>query len=217
VPQGSPLSIRELVQLFIAPSEYFAAPRRLRVTPQVWIAAYLTGITVVMNRIDVNLTKADFSIASPFTTMLAGSWMNYWIFVVLAGGLGAWYAWFLGGWWYQVRLRWSGARDVAAPDARAVYVYQDFVESAPWIVVTLVQFYVYPNYAVAWSADELWSSTVIVFMIWSCATSYKAAVSGFSVSRWKARLWFLILPLVFYSVTMGVTGMLYAMLGGAEP
>jgi hypothetical protein len=208
----SPLSLEGLRQLFLSPRAYFANPQRLLATPEVWGVAYLTGVVYAMNRVDVNLMKADLGRAPPLASWISDSWSHYWVFVLVSGAVCAWVIWYLGGWWFRMRLRWSGATEVDRRNTRAVYVYQDFVESAPALLVALVQLAMFPNYGAAWSEDEIWSSVTLIFVIWSCVTSYKAAVAGFEVTVWKARLWFLVLPLVAGAMAFGVVGAMYSLL-----
>jgi hypothetical protein len=70
--------------------------------------------------------------------------------------------------------------------------------------------HLFPNYEAAWHADEFWTSIVIIFAFWSCITSYTAVTSVFSLSLWKARVWFLFLPIAVYAASIGAVAALYA-------
>jgi len=83
------------------------------------------------------------------------------------------------------------------------------------ILAVVIQTLVYSNYGEAWAADEMWSSIVLVFIFWSCVTSYKGAKAAFAVTGWKARLWFLIIPVAVYVVALGVLGFAYSALESA--
>lgn len=211
----SPLSMSALADLYLRPSRYFANPAWLTKGPEFLAIAWIGGVTYMMNRVDTNIMKADLGSSgsgSALATWLTGSWFRYWFLVLGVGLVSAIFVCYLGGWWYRMRLNWSGATEVQPEHARAVYVYQDLVVSAPIILAAIVQTLVFPNYMEAWRSEEMWSSLLLVFIVWSCITSYKAVNAAFAVTRWKARIWFLILPLVLYVVVLGVVGAFYAML-----
>jgi len=73
-----------------------------------------------------------------------------------------------------------------------------------------VQTVAFANYRDAWASDEAWSGLLVIFIVWSCIASYKAVRAAFAVSKWKARLWFLIVPLGFYLTVGVVIGVMYA-------
>lgn len=212
---SSPLSATSIGQLLFQPSRYFSEPQFLGKTPELWLVAWLTGISFTIGRLNKNLIKAELGAqdGGGLTALLGESWVTLWVFVLSFGVLNALILFYLGGWWYRKRLEWSG---VSAPDrdlSRQVYVYQNLVQSAPALVLLAVQTLVFRSYSEAWEAEEYWSSIILVFVFWSCAASYKAARSAFSAGRWKARLWFFILPLTVYVVALGMLGTLYALLG----
>jgi hypothetical protein len=210
----SPLRPSSLVALLLRPREFFANIVALTKRPEAYLVAWITGTSYVMDRIDTNIMKAELggtrSGWQAFGPWLSESWVHYWCFVLGVGILDGWTFWYIGGWWYRKRLNWSGDGKANPDRVRATYVYQDLVGSGPAILLVLVQTVVFANYGEAWRAEELWSSLIIVFIFWSCVTSYKAART-FDVVRWKARLWFLFLPIAVYIVGFGLVGALYAL------
>lgn len=213
----SPLSVTCIGQLWFYPSRYFSNPISLGKKPELWFVAWLTGISYTIGRVSATFTKAELgtrSAWSEFGPWLSESWLNFWVFVLGFGVLNAFILFYLGGWWYRKRLEWSG---VSTPDrdlARQVYVYQDLVQSAPTLVLLAVETIVFSNYREAYGTDELWSASSLVFVFWSCWTSYVAATTTFQLSKTKARIWFLVLPVLLYVVTLGVIVTLYAVLTG---
>jgi len=205
-----------LVSLLLTPRAYFAHPDLLRDRRGILIAAVLSGFAGAMDRIDQKLVRADLSNqgmgeANHMTSWVLQSWMNYWILVVGAGLIGSVFIWYIRGWWYRKRLEWSGAGEVAPDDARSVAVLQDLVYVLPTILLALIQTATYSNYAAAWEASDVTGTLVLIFVFWSCWTSYCAATTVFTVQKSKARFWFLILPLAFYVVILGVVTMLISM------
>jgi hypothetical protein len=169
-----------------------------------------------MDRIDNKMMKAELgksrSSWEAFGPWLTESWTHYWAFMLCIGLISGLFLWYFGGWWYRLRLKWSGATDIEKTIPRAIYIYQNFVAAVPIIIVTIIQTFVFSNYYEAWVADESWSSVAIIFIFWSCITSYIAASTLFNLTKWKARLWFLILPISIYCIAFGAIAAIYVML-----
>jgi hypothetical protein len=92
-------------------------------------------------------------------------------------------------------------------------VYSAFVLYGPLILITLIQTVAYPDFRSAWAAEDLiaylGSVVVVAALVWSVVVSYLGVVTKFNVTRWKARLWFLIFPFIFYGLALiGVLALL---------
>ncbi|OYY50022.1 MAG: hypothetical protein B7X95_00660 [Methylophilaceae bacterium 17-44-8] len=214
----SPLSPSQLVDLYFRPKKYFSNTHDLDHQSALFISAGLMGIAGAMGRIDKKIIQAELGHASKgwesTASWLLSSWLNYWLVVVAAGLIGAVFLWYIGGWWYKVRLNWSGAVEPSSILARRVYTLQELVLAGPTVLLTLIQTALFSNYLEAWRADEFWSSSILLFAFWSCWTSYVAVTTTFQVSKLKARIWFLVLPILLYVVVLGVIGTLYSIFGG---
>lgn len=125
------------------------------------------------------------------------SWVGFWLWVLAAGALGGLFLWWVGGWWYRVRLRWSGAENPDARLARLLFVYASFVFAGPKVAATVIQTAVYPDYATAYATEDWFSLAPFIFLFWSISTSYLGVRTLFQVTRWKAQVWFVVLPLVY--------------------
>ncbi len=204
----SPLWPQHLVDVFLRPTRFFSSQLALGKTPYLVLVTWCYGIASAMDRIDQELLRAEFGRARPgwevWGPIVTQSWSGYWGFVLAAGVFSGLFLWWLGGWWYRVRLRWAGDPSPDARRARLVYVYSSFVCAGPVIVLALLQTVAFENYAAAWNADEFYSSMLVIFLFWSLATSYLGARALFHVSRWRAQLWFLVLPAGLYVVALGV-------------
>jgi hypothetical protein len=216
-PPRSPLSLPALRELYFKPSRFFSRGTELMKRPEAVIVGWLVGISNALDRIDINMLRADVGSSPAATETIADApWTFFWLSVLLVGAVGGWIFWYVGGWWYRVRLRWSRAYEPSHELARAVNAYQVLVMAVPMILAVLVQTFFYGNYAEAWRSEEMWSSVVLLFIPWSCVTSYVAATTAFKALRARAALWFIAVPLVFYMILMvGLAG-LYVMMGGAE-
>jgi hypothetical protein len=201
---------RALVLLFTRPTYLFTHVAALTQGRMFLVLAYCSGVAAAIDRLDQTMMKADLTGRAGLSA-IAGSWPGLWLFVLAVGFVYAAFVWWICGWWYRVRLGWSGAESPDPFTVRVVYVYQDFIQSAPSILIVVAYTLSFASYQEAWASEEVWSTLLLVFMVWSCVTSYKAARAAFSVQKWKARFWFLILPLVVYFIVIVAVGALYAM------
>lgn len=204
-----PLSWRALGRLFVKPSVYF---RSVDLHAGVaWFGAlWLLGIASTIDRIDQNLLRADLGAArsgwSSLGPAVTGSWVTFWVFAVFAGLIGALFIWFIGGWWYNLRLRWSGATEFDKREGRLVYVFANMAHAIPTLAYTLAATAVYSNYLLAWQADDWWWAFLLIFPFWAVVVSYKGVRAKFQTRATPARIWFLILPMLLYALVLGALG-----------
>jgi hypothetical protein len=204
----------DILDLFFRPKRFFEG---VDLDRRWWYLTLLllVGISTASGRIDSNLMRADLgrprSGWEDFAPLLTESWVGYWLFVLAAAVLSAVFYWYVRGWWYKVRLRWSGAE---APDprvARLVLVSASLVASAPVVAFLLADTVSFPDYQTAWSSEGMASSVLLVFPFWSLYASYRGARTRFDVAKWRARIWFFILPFLMYTVSFGIFAVLYAL------
>ena len=204
----------QLFDLFLHPRRYFSKTRALEQYGPL-APVLLMGLAGAMDRIDKQLVKVELGRANKSwetaASWLSGSWWNYWLAAILAGLVWALFLWYVGGWWYKKRLQWSGAIEPSSTLARRVNAMQTLVIAGPTVLLALIQTVVYSNYIEAWRADELWSSAILLFLFWSCWTSYVGATTAFVVKKSRARLWFLLFPVLLYAVVIGLVGAVYAL------
>ena len=214
---GRVFSAQSLITLLLRPRAFFADRSVLRDRTGILIAAALVGVSNAMDRIDQNMVKADLRQSGgggtdSFTTWIVSTWATYWGMMLVFGMFSAVLTWYLRGWWYRKRLEWSGAVDVAPEEARSIATLPNLVYVLPILAWSVLQTFIYRNYAEAWQATDAAGMLILVFLFWSCRTSYCAATTVFTLHTNKARFWFLILPAVFYLLAMGVFTTLYLML-----
>lgn len=196
---GSPLHPTNLFVLFTHPSRFFSNHSWLAGRFELIAVTWLAGILAVQDRIDMKLLSSG---TADLAHNLGNSWSSYFGFSIFMGIISAVLLWFIAGWWYQVRLELSGAKSVPIKHARAVYQYQNLVQTLPSLVFIVIISMQYPNYLAYWYEDPgLSAMLLLLFPFWSCFTSYRAART-FSVSKSKARVWFFVLPVLFYTVVL---------------
>ncbi len=208
-PESSPLLPKNLFNLLFHPKYFFTKQVGYGQTPYLIFVTICFGILAVIDRIDSQLIKADFRNGSSPTNDLyaniAEHWMAYWIVILIFGILvSAPFIWHIGGWWYTMRIKWSGVKNPDSFNAKLIYVYSSFIISFPTIILTVYYTITYSNYLEAFSADDFLGLIYLVLPFWSLGISYKGVISLFDVKRSKARLWFVIIPSVFYIFAMGI-------------
>lgn len=209
------VSVADLGALFLWPKRFFR-DRDLDVRSWFLTALLCSGITTASGRIDQNLMRADLSQPrvgwDEFAPVLLDSWIAYWLFLLGVGVVSAALYWYVGGWWYRVRLRWSGDANPDPRMARLVMISAAFVMSAPQLAYSLLETASFPNYGAAWESESVLPAFLLIFPFWSVYASYRGVRTRFSVTRWRARIWFLILPVLVFAVAFGVIALLYAMM-----
>lgn len=215
-PEPSPYWPRHLFNLFLRPTDFFKGQLALGKTPNIIIAAWTLGMSGIIDRIDTQIMKAELSDNQTkwnILHLLLDNWLNMWGIVLISGAVTGYFYWLIGGWWCQLRLKWSGAPSPDARLARLLIIYSSFVYSAPAVLVLLAQTFMYSNYLEAYSSDHPITFAVLLTLFWSVVTTYKGATALFPVKRGKALLWFVILPILFFLFLVGGFGFLYAVLG----
>ena len=199
-PIPSPLSPSRLRDLLLRPTAFFTSPA-LTKRPELLIAAWIVGVATMLDRLDLRLLASELTSGGAVWKSIAyAQWPFFWVAAILLGGTQAIFVWWIGGWWYRVRLELCGAVDPDPLRARAVYTYQNLVADAPTIVVVIVYSLVYANYMAAFEAEEFWSALALPLAVWSFFTSYFGATTAFTISRVKAAIWFVVLPMLFYTL-----------------
>jgi len=197
-PVASPLLPGPMASLFLRPRQFFSGHLALGSTPYVVFVTYACGLAFSADRIDSRLMRTDLGGSAPLIVNVAESWPLYWATVLGFGLISALLLWSIGGWWYRVRIKWSGHADPDAKQARLVFIYATFVWALPAILASVIASLIYPSYLAYWNADQAWSAVLMIFPFWSCVVSYLGVTAVFQMSKWKARIWFLILPLLLY-------------------
>lgn len=178
------------------------------------VVAWISGVSSVIDRVDQRLVRADLKGGGNGMGAIEESWYAFWALALGAGLVWACWNWWVGGWWYRMRLAWSGASDTDPRKARLVYTFAGFVVNMPAVLYTIAQSLTYPNYRAAWNADSGWSLLIMACLLWSTVVSWRAVLAAFPVRPTRALWWFLILPITFYSILLGVLGALLSVADG---
>lgn len=198
-PTESIASIKRLVQLFVRPKQFFSDFKILN-RDSTYIFAYFAAMYAFMDRMDSQLIKTQVLTGGNLEKYdwLINTWIKYWGFTAIASIFIAFFIWFVYGWWYEMRLKWSGVKNESSELIRQVNAMQLCIVAIPVLLITLVQTFLYESYEAAFLAPEIYSGLIVLFfLVYSCWVSYVAVKTVFNANKF-ALFWFLILPLVVY-------------------
>lgn len=220
-PAGSPLWPRHLVDIFVAPRRFFSGQLALGERPYFLAVLYCFGVASTLDRLEMRiqqnlLTQELRGAPRPaweFIEPFASNWAYFWAYGLAGGVLAAALIWWIGGWWFKIRVGWSGAQNPDPRKARLVYIYASVVWVAPYLALTLGESLAFENYLAAWRSESLWPVLFLIFPVWSAIAGYKGVMTLFEVKRGRAIFWFAVLPSAAYVLFLGGLGTFFYFLG----
>lgn len=198
-----------LLDLFFSPRSFFNKTIVEGKNLYLKIVTIIVGIAATMDQVDQEMLKIQGGKQSAIA-VVTQTWWAYWAFCIGLGIISSFFIWYFGGWWYRKRLEFSGAESPDPFKARYIYIYASFIHSAPSVIAALIFTSLYSNYIEAYTKDSFLGIVVVVFIFISLITSYIGASTVFVLSKWKARLWLIVLPAIFYLLIIGALGFLFA-------
>lgn len=201
-----------LFHLFLFPKQFFSYFDSMATPFATAYAAIIVGIADACSSISDQLTKQEFTGRTRVPPFVVESWRNYWLVCVGAGLVSAVLFYHLGGWWYRRRLIWAGDPNPNKSLAKRVYMFTCLVPALPFLILTLVDSATYATPLEADREGGWWWLAMLVLVFWSSNVSYQGVRVLFQTTCWRARTWFLFLPLTFYGAMLGGF-MLLAILG----
>jgi len=154
------------------------------------------GLASVLDRLEWNALSGKAA---------AATWAAYWGSALGMAILGGPLRWFVGGWWFRMRLLLSGAVDPDADQARRISALSDLIWMVPTIVRALVVSFRYATPAAAAASSDGEATWLLVFLAcWSIYVSYRGAAASHPLERGKALVWFAILPALLLLAIMGL-------------
>jgi len=187
-------------ELLLRPERYFEARLRPDNPAIPWLVISVCGLARGIDSLDTRILMGTLATDSPLLTTWAGLWGG----LLGAGVMSGLLMWLVGGWWYRMRLLLSGASDVNKRKARIVYTHAALVVAVPSVSWMAIVTFLYPNYSAAFAETPL--AFALMFLApWSAWVSYRGARHCFDVRPGRARVWFLILPLILYGAVFGAS------------
>ncbi len=199
-PEWYPAS-RWFFDLLFRPRRFFSHVPQMHWPTLTVLCFTIVGISAAIGRLEQKMGQPNSQAAN----LLAQTWTSYWIFILLAGAMSALIYYALGGWWYGVRIGWSGGHATDKKLVRRVYVFAAMIHAVPTLVVTIAESLAYktPDEAYVY-ADSLFYMLLLLFPFWAAIASYRGVRTVFAVQRIRGLIWFIVLPSIIYSLAIGV-------------
>lgn len=209
----SPFNPSHLVNLFLDTRTFFEPAAALGKQGYLAIACWIIGTSIAINRLEQQLVKAELGSLDINLNIfeLILKWPVFWPLVLSLGLLAGWLLWYVGGWWFRLRIKFSGDPNPDPRMSRLVMVYAGLVSAIPHIAFVLWWTLLYENYLIAYAQDLFLTVVIYAFSFWELFSAYRGVRTLFAVDRWRARLWFIILPALLYLTTFGLVAIIFAL------
>ncbi len=191
-------------KLFFNPRTFF---KEITDYQQIKYFNFVLGIFCIgygIDRLNKHFAKKDLKGELEQIEFL-NNWPMFWMIVCIGGLIGGYIAYLIGGWFLNVRIKWS--KGVGNIDkSRVVYIYSSLFVYSFSIIYTLFQTILFdipydPELDLAYF-DVIGLSILFGFLFHSIYISYNAALTYPNISIDRARIWFLILPGLAFLLTL---------------
>lgn len=209
----SPYRPGHLATIFLSARDFFSPAAALGNQGYLAIACWLVGTSVAITRLEQQLVKAELGTTDINLNLfeLVLKWSVFWPLVLSLGLVAGWLFWFIGGWWFRLRIKFSGAPNPDPRMSRLVMVYAGLVSAIPHLAFVMWWTLLYENYLIAYAQGLFLTVVLFAFSFWELFSAYRGVRTLFSVDRWRARLWFIILPTLLYLATFGLVAAIFAL------
>ena len=190
--------------LILHPRHFFSHQFNKEKSPYLLLVILVFGISGVIDRMDKRFIQYDRR-GELDRLESVNHWLDYWAIAIAAGALSGIIFYHLGGWFYNLRVRWSqGNTDLAT--SRFIYLYSSFIAAFPTVLGAIGLTFSSPAPYVP-NAEETISEWMTFFLLmgllyYSVYVSYVGVTTLLNPHKWRARIWFLILPMALYSVAL---------------
>ena len=105
----------------------------------------------------------------------------------------------MGGWWFNLRIKWSGVQTIDKKHGRVILIFSSLVYGLPVLLYTTIASFFQSDYwTFSSSESDIALITCVVVYLWSIFIGYRGIISYFNTKKFRTILWFIILPLVFW-------------------
>ncbi|MBI2966295.1 MAG: YIP1 family protein [Bacteroidetes bacterium] len=191
-------------KLFSNPDDFFQKylPGNKKWPPYFVLTLIVFGISYGIDRIDAQLIKNDLK-GNLDEIPFINNWLGYWIMAIIGGVMGGSILYLIGSWFFNVRLKWSkGTGNITK--SRFIFLYSGVIYGWVIILVTFTGMLLNPKPYDPDSDINLWDlSTLCIqlfFVYYSIYVSYCGVRSITDADKFRRKIWFLILPVVFYTI-----------------
>ena len=116
--------------LVLRPKEFFEHYFQKGQSPYLFWVVLIVGVSRAMDRMEHQFLNAHLQ-GGVAQVPQANSWTTYWITAILSGLFGGAILYYLGGWWYDVRVGWAGGLSAVGPQSPVVAGCGGAVEVVP--------------------------------------------------------------------------------------
>ena len=204
--------------LVLRPRVFFEHYFQKGQTPYLFWVVLTVGVARAMDRLEHQFVNAQLHERLAQVPQ-ANSWTAYWLTAILSGLFGGAIFYYLGGWWYDVRVGWAGGRR-DRETSRFLSLYSAFIPGLLQ-VMSMVGNTVGDKRPFPHELDGiglvLVFGTLIAATFYAVYVSYRGVRTVLDVSCWGARVWFLILPGLTYAFVFGgaiTLGLFWGGMGG---
>ncbi|MEW6620093.1 MAG: Yip1 family protein [bacterium] len=195
------------------PKKFFREYFREESSPYLWFTLIIYGLAVEINRIDRQFVKGDLQNKLDQGEFL-NNWFSYWTFAIIIGLIIGYCFYRLGGWFFNLRVKWSkGVPNVKT--ARFINLYSCFLPCFITVFVSIIETlskpkpYI-PDEPLLPTRDLLLAIISILASYYSIYVSYQGVTIVMKPEKWRCRIWFLILPILFFSlIALGTMSMFW--------
>jgi hypothetical protein len=184
------------LDLLFRPGRFFRGVGASPPRPLVLAAMWICGMTTVLDRVQNRVAIAEF--LGGHDQLFSDAWLHVWGAALLGGVAAGALIWAIQGWWYRIRIGWSGGTAIGASSARSVFALTTLVACVPALAwfASLATSHATPREA--FTSELGWSDLVApLFGFWSLWTSYAAVRTVFQTRPVRTAVWFILAPLVF--------------------
>lgn len=184
----NPLSPKSLYCLFFKPTKLFAPDVHLK--SRFWIIFFVFPFFGFDNLISRYLIQNTSDIFFKFGNKAYFiEWITALIFCV--------FIWYIGGYFFNLKLKWSGAINFNKTESKILMIYTNFIIS---FFNPIIIFLFYKNHI---DENSLWFSFFLsLTYIYSNVICYLAVKNKFNVSGIKPLFWFVLFPAIFYIIIL---------------
>lgn len=211
-PDRDPYFLLWIVYLFFRPRTFFRHFIDNKWPSLLVACAWMFGMAHAAERF---LTRGTLN--GTQNNPILASWTFFWPCVLIGGAISGLLYFYIGGWWYRLRIKWSGDPDPDKTLARRTYLYAAQIMAIPSLIYTITVATMYATPADMANAPLYWWDFVpLVFVPWSFVVSFIGVRTVFDTGLVRSLIWFLILPLSLVGVGLALI-MLGTILIGLAP
>lgn len=192
------------VDLLLRPERFFPIGAQRAGAPLLALLVLALGASQIVERMDVIALRG---LLRGGALEVARSWSLYWTSVVGGALVAGPLAYLVGGWWYGLRVRWSGAARRDSALARRVFLLTSSLVSIPTLVLAAWSTIQHPDPTGTWRSGAV-AMTQFVAPGFSLYVSYCAVMTCFAARRGRALFWFVALPGLVYVAMMIFGGLI---------